>query len=122
MSTEVQVTRKNFDGLKWLFVLLLIVVGVVANQYFSADSLLYRVMGLLILGGIVCYIAMMTQRGKRFGALLKEAKVEIRKVVWPTQSELTQTTLIVVGFVLFVALLLWGLDSLISLAVSGIIG
>jgi preprotein translocase subunit SecE len=47
---------------------------------------------------------------------LKEARTEIRKVVWPTRQETTQTTLIVVAVVLVMALVLWGLDSLLGLA------
>ncbi|TIR54961.1 MAG: preprotein translocase subunit SecE, partial [Mesorhizobium sp.] len=47
---------------------------------------------------------------------------EIRKVVWPTRQETTQTTLIVVAVVLVMALLLWGLDSLLGWLVSLIVG
>ncbi|MEX5381397.1 preprotein translocase subunit SecE, partial [Acinetobacter towneri] len=54
--------------------------------------------------------------------LLKEARVEIRKVVWPTRQETMQTTLIVVAVVLVMALLLWGLDSLLGWLVSLIVG
>ncbi len=122
MSAEAEVSIKNWDSLKWLSVLMLIVAGVVGNQYFSTESLLYRVIALLVVAGVSGYLAFTTTRGERFGRLLKEAKVEIRKVVWPTRPELTQTTLIVVVFVLVVGLFLWGLDSLISFVISGIIG
>ncbi|MBP5143215.1 preprotein translocase subunit SecE, partial [Pseudomonas chlororaphis] len=53
---------------------------------------------------------------------VKEARTEIRKVVWPTRQETTQTTLIVVAVVLVMALLLWGLDSLLGWLVSLIVG
>jgi preprotein translocase subunit SecE len=122
MSADAEVTKKSWDTAKWLLVLILIVVGVVGNQYFSAESLLYRVIGLLILAVMAGYLAYGTERGQKFALLLKEARIEIRKVVWPTRPELTQTTLIVVVFVLVVALFLWGLDSLISFLVSGVIG
>ena len=122
MSAEAEVSIKNWDGLKWLSVLMLIVAGVVGNQYFSAESLLYRVIALIVVAGITGYIAFTTTKGESFSRLLKDAKVEIRKVVWPTRPELTQTTLIVVVFVLVVGLFLWGLDSLISFIISGIIG
>jgi preprotein translocase subunit SecE len=54
--------------------------------------------------------------------LAKEARVEIRKVVWPTRQETTQTTLIVVAVVLVMSLLLWGVDSLLGWIVSLIVG
>jgi preprotein translocase subunit SecE len=54
--------------------------------------------------------------------MFKEARNEIRQVVWPNRQETMQTTLIVVAVVLVMALLLWGLDSLLSWAVSSLIG
>nr|WP_246065482.1 preprotein translocase subunit SecE [Hydrocarboniclastica marina] len=110
------------DTLKWLVVFILVTVAVVGNTYYSAESLLYRVLAVVALAIVAGVIALQTSKGKRFAQLLKEARVEIRKVVWPTRQELTQTTLIVIVFVLVVALLLWGMDSLISWGVSGIIG
>ena len=122
MESKADQTTSRLDVLKWLVVFVLIAVGVVGNTYYSAESLLYRVLALLVLAIVAGVIALQTAKGKRFAQLLKEARVEIRKVVWPTRQELTQTTLIVIVFVLVVALLLWGMDSLISWGVSGIIG
>jgi len=112
----------SLDGLKWLLVIALIAVGVVGNYYYSAESLLYRVLALLVLAGVAGFIALQTTSGRKFADLVVEARKEIRKVVWPTRQETTQTTMIVVGFVLVVALLLWGMDSLIGWIVSQIIG
>jgi len=120
-SRSVQ-SSSRLDVVKWLVVFLLVTVGVVGNQYFAAESLLYRVIALVVLAAIAAFVAVQTSRGGRFAALLKEARVEIRKVVWPTRPELIQTTVIVIVFVLVVALLLWVMDSLISLLVAGFIG
>ncbi len=122
MSSKVEVAEGRFDSLKWMVVLALVVVAVAGNHYFSAESLLYRVLALLVLAGVAGFVALQTLKGQKFAALLKDAKSEIRKVVWPTRQELTQTTLIVIVFVLVVALILWGLDSLVSWLVSGLIG
>ncbi|WP_166269325.1 preprotein translocase subunit SecE [Marinobacter caseinilyticus] len=122
MESKAESGTSRFDSVKWLVVFALVAVGVVGNQYFSAESILYRVLGLVALAVVATLVALQTDRGRRFAALLKEARVEIRKVVWPTRPELIQTTVIVVVFVLVVALLLWGMDSLISFLVSGFIG
>ena len=71
---------------------------------------------------VVLGVALQTEKGAWAWNLAKEARVEIRKVVWPTTQETTQTTLIVVGVVIVVALILWGLDSSLSWGVRGIIG
>lgn len=122
MSAKIEESGSRFDSVKWLVVVALVSVGVFGNYYYSAESLLYRVLALLLISVVAGYVALQTEKGKRFLNLAREAKMEIRKVVWPTKQELTQTTLIVVVFVLVVALILWGLDSLISLLVSGLIG
>ncbi|GAA3556629.1 MULTISPECIES: preprotein translocase subunit SecE [Marinobacter] len=122
MESKADSSTGRFDAMKWLVVFVLIAVGVVGNQYFNAESLLYRVLALVVLAMVAAFVALQTDRGRRFATLLKEARVEIRKVVWPTRPELIQTTAIVVVFVLVVALLLWGMDSFISFLVSGFIG
>jgi preprotein translocase subunit SecE len=112
----------RLDGLKWLVVVVLVAVGVTGNIYFADQSLLYRTLALVALAVVAGYVALQTARGAAFLKLAREARTEIRKVVWPTRQEATQTTLIVVVFVLVAALVLWGLDSLLGWLASLIIG
>lgn len=120
MNSKVE-TGNRLDSVKWLLVVVLVLAGVGGNVYFAGQSLLYRVLALLVLAVVAGYVALQTAQGAAFWKLSKEAKVEIRKVVWPTRQEATQTTLIVVAFVLFAALLLWGLDTLLGWLASQII-
>jgi len=122
MSANVEKKAGILDKLLWLIVVALIAAGVVGNSYFADQSLLYRVLALVALAVVALVIAAQTVKGKSFLDLLKEARIEIRKVVWPTRQELVQTTFMVVVFVLIVALMLWLIDSLISWIVSGFIG
>ena len=122
MNAKVESNSSSFDLAKWLFVFVLVSIGVVGNYYFAAESLLYRVLALVVLAVIAVWVSLQTVKGKSFAKLVSEARMEIRKVIWPTKQELMQTTLIVVVFVLFVALILWGVDSLIGWVVSSIIG
>ncbi len=122
MTSKSEAQESRFDLLKWLAVVALVVVGVVGNQYYSASPILYRVIALLVLAAVAAFVALQTVKGKSFFALAKEARTEIRKVVWPTRQETTQTTLIVVAVVLVMALLLWGLDSLLGWLISLIVG
>jgi preprotein translocase subunit SecE len=122
MNPKAEAQDSRFDLVKWLVVVLLVVVGVVGNQYYSAQPILYRVLALLVIAAVAAYVALQTGKGRAFFVLAKEARAEIRKVVWPTRQETTQTTLIVVAVVLVMALLLWGLDSLLGWLVSLIVG
>ena len=122
MTPKAEAQSSRFDLVKWLAVVALVVVGVVGNQYYSASPILYRVLVLLALAAVAVFIGLQTVKGKSFAVLVKEARTEIRKVVWPARQETTQTTLIVVAVVLVMALLLWGLDSLLGWLVSLIVG
>ncbi|NQD79916.1 preprotein translocase subunit SecE [Pseudomonas seleniipraecipitans] len=121
MNAKTEAKESRFDLLKWLAAALLVVAGVVGNQYFSAEPILYRVVALLVMAAVAAAIALQTAKGQSFFSLVKEARVEIRKVVWPTRQETTQTTLIVVLVVIVMALMLWGLDSLLGWLVSFIV-
>ena len=119
---SVETTASRFDTVKWIVVVALVAVAVVGNSYFSDQSLLYRVLGIVAIGAVAGLIALQTAKGAAFWVLVKGSRTEIRKVVWPTRQETVQTTMIVVVFVLLVALLLWGLDSLLGWLVSLAIG
>ena len=121
VDTETRTIGK-FDGFKWFVVCLLVAGGVYGNAYFSTESILYRVVCLLILGVFASFLAFQTQKGKAFWNLVVEGKVEIRKVVWPSRQETVHTTIVVVIVVMVVGLILWALDSLLGWMVSSLIG
>ena len=77
---------------------------------------------LVFLAAVAAGIALTTQKGAAFREMLKEARVELRKVIWPTRVETGQTTAIVVVVVLIVALILWALDSLFAWIIASLIG
>ena len=122
MSAKAELNDSRFDVIKWVVVALIVSVGVFGDSYFSAEPVLYRAIALVVLALVAGFVALQTSKGKAFWSLLKEARIEIRKVVWPTRQETAQTTMIVVAVVLVMALILWGLDSLLGWIVSQFIG
>ncbi len=123
MSTNAENSAgSSLDWLKWLVVGGLLVASVFGNWYYQGEFLLVRVIGLLVAAAIASYTAVQTERGALIWNLMKEARVEVRRVVWPSNQETTQTTLIVIVIVIIFALIMWGLDSLLGWLVSSIIG
>jgi len=122
MSTKAELHDSRFDVIKWAIVAIIVAAGVYGNHYFAAEPVLYRAVALVVLGLVAGFVALQTEKGKAFWTLTKEARIEIRKVVWPTRQETTQTTLIVVAVVLIMALILWGLDTLLGWIISQFIG
>mgnify|MGYP001300972887 FL=1 len=106
----------------WAVSIAIVIAAIYANSYFGGESLLYRVLGMLAASVVTSLVAFQTVQGKAFWLLLKGARTEIRKVVWPTRQETVQTTLIVALVVIVAGLLLWGLDTLLGWLASLVIG
>jgi len=119
-NTEEKVYR--LDAIKWLLVVAIVAAGVVGNSHFSAESILYRALGLLVLAAVAIVVALQTAKGAAIADVVRGALVELRKVVWPTRQETNQTTLIVLAVVFFMAIVLWLLDTLFGFIASNIIG
>ena len=66
--------------------------------------------GLVVMIPLAGFVAAQTGKGRDFLTFAKEAKLEVRKVVWPTRKETNQTTLIVAIVTLIMALVLYVLD------------
>jgi len=122
MAEKIESVNNKLDWGKWLIVAAIVAGGVYANSYFAAESLLLRTIGVLVLAGVAAWIAAQTVKGKAFVTLCLEARVEIRKVVWPSRQETTQTTIVVLVVICIVALILmlldWGLNGLVSIFIS----
>ena len=122
LTTNAENKTGSLDWLKWLIVAALLAGGVFANWYYQDEMLLIRVVGLLATAAAATLLALQTARGKTIWVLLKESRTEVRRVVWPSNQETTQTTMVVLLLVVIFALILWGLDSLLGWIVSSIIG
>lgn len=121
MKSNAEAQSSNYDGIKWGLVVLLVSAAVAGNLYYDEYSPLYRAVGVIVAAAIAGFVALKTDKGRRFADMAAESRAEIRKVVWPTKQETTQTTLIVLAAVLFMGLVLWGIDTLLGWLVSMIV-
>ena len=116
-------TQENMnDKIKLAGAAALVAAGIALFYLFSDQSLLYRVLGLLVLAGIAVFVVYQTSRGKNAAAFFRDARIEVRKVVWPTRAETMQTTLIVLVIVLIMGIFLWLLDWILSGAFQMVTG
>ena len=115
-------TSNEFGMVWWLLVVAIILGGVYANTLYASVGVFYRSLAGLALTAVAVGLALQTESGRAAWDLAKESRVEVRKVVWPTRQETSQTTLIVVVVVILVGLILWGLDSSLSWGIQAVIG
>jgi preprotein translocase subunit SecE len=98
-----------------LVLALAILVGGLASFYTVADTQPAVVKALVILGsiGLALGVVYLTATGRSLWGYVTGSRIELRKVVWPTRQEAVQATLMIAVVVMIMALLLWGLDSLL---------
>lgn len=106
-----------------LAVALAIAIAAVAGFYVFADqSLLLRVVSLLVAVIVAGAIAVQTESGRNVWSFGRGATVEIRKVVWPSRKETVQTTLMVLVMVVIVGIILWIFDIFVAWGVGYLTG
>ena len=110
MNARADAGSSGLDTSKLVMSVALVVIGIWAFYFFAGYSLLLRVIGLLVLAGGAAAIALTTHPGRQLWRFAIDARMEVRKVVWPTRQETIQTTLIVMVMVFLLGLLLWLFD------------
>ncbi len=122
MSANAEVVSGIPDPIKWALSMVALVAGIAAFYVYADESFLFRVIGVLVTAGISIAIAGQTVKGREVGGFVRESRLELRKVVWPTRKETMQTTGIVLVMVFFVAVLLWILDTFLGWVMSQLLG
>ncbi|OOR99471.1 preprotein translocase subunit SecE [Canicola haemoglobinophilus] len=113
-APEIEQKSKGLNGFLWLLVVAVVIVVAVGNVYLVEKfSTPIRVVGIVIALLVALGIAATTNQGTKARGFFSDARVELRRITWPTRPEVMQTTLIVFAVTALISLILWGLDSVI---------
>jgi len=110
MNTKVESTPGPLDLVKLVLAAAILIGGIVGYYWFEEESLLLRVVGVLVSFGIGVLVAFQSAQGKTLWQFIQGSRVELRKVIWPTNQETMQTTLTVLVFTLIMGIFFWLLD------------
>ncbi|SFN75379.1 protein translocase subunit secE/sec61 gamma [Izhakiella capsodis] len=121
-NTEAQGSGRSLEVIKWLVVIALLLVAIIGNFLYRDVMLPVRALVVVILFAAAGGIALLTTAGKATVTFAREARTEVRKVIWPTRQETLHTTLIVAAVTAVMSLILWGLDGILVRIVSFITG
>jgi preprotein translocase subunit SecE len=122
MNSKVSQPSTSTNIVLWSLITILVAGGIFANFYFSNYPITIRLVGWIILAAILVGLTLQTQFGKSSWIFIKESRMEMRKVTWPTRQETVQTTLVVVAMIVLMALILWGIDSLLLWVIGTLTG
>jgi preprotein translocase subunit SecE len=122
MSNQpVQTVGASGDKIKIALAIVAAIAGVVGFYVLSDKTTAVRAAALV--GGLLVAVAIAwtSTSGRDFLNFSKEAVRETKKVVWPTRKEAMQMTAIVFGFVLIMAIFLWGTDKILEVVLYDLI-
>jgi preprotein translocase subunit SecE len=110
------------DKVKLAVAILIVIAGVVGYYVLANQATWMRwlavIAGLVLAGVVVAF----SRYGSEFRRFVELARIELRKVVWPTRQETLQTTLVVFGFVIIAGLFFWVLDLVLAWATRALTG
>jgi len=122
MSDKAENISNPLDMVKWVLVLALLGGLIYAYTAYEEISVLYRALGAVAIVVVAGLIAASTLKGKTFLTFAKDARIEVRKVVWPTRQEVVRMTLIILAATALVGLMLYLIDMVIVWVVGLVTG
>jgi preprotein translocase subunit SecE len=123
MSDETKVQDAGTADKVKLAAAIVIVIAGVAGYYLLASQPSWvrwlPVIASLVLAAVVVAFS---RYGSEFRRFVELARIELRKIVWPTRQETLQTTLVVFGFVIIAGVFFWVLDLVLAWATKALTG
>jgi preprotein translocase subunit SecE len=117
----VETVSTSSDKVKVALAICAVIAGVVGFYILSDKPTLVRASVLVV--GLIAAIAIgwTSEPGRNFLGFAQESVRETKKVVWPTRKEAIQITAVVFGFVLVMAIFLWGTDKILEFVLYDLI-
>jgi preprotein translocase subunit SecE len=113
---EVQTPAVSSSKDSALLVLSIIAIlsGIAAFYWFDERALVLRI-GMVVVGlAAGAGLLWLSTYGREFVLFAQAARVELRKVVWPSRTETFQTTYVVIGFAILMGLFFFVLDWILT--------
>ncbi len=117
-----EVVSNKLDLFKLLMAIAILILGIVGFYYYENESQLYRVLGVVFAVIVAIAISSTTNLGQGLIGFGREARMEVRKVVWPTRQETLQTTFMVIVAVIIIGIFLWLIDMVFAQAIQLVTG
>ncbi len=121
MAKQIENLKSGSDHWKTILAILIVVAGL-ALYYVNPLGFngLTKVLITLVVLALAVTVFVKSDRGDQFIHFLKETRIELRKVVWPTRQETIKTTGIIMVAVIIIAIFLWIVDAFFTWGVQSI--
>jgi preprotein translocase subunit SecE len=110
------------DKAKLTAAIVLVIAGLAGYYALGAESVWQRwgavVAGLVLAGALLAF----STYGRQFRQFMELARIELRKIVWPTRDDALKTTGVVFLFVTVAGVFFWVLDLVLAWATRFLTG
>jgi len=117
----VETVSTSSDKIKVALAVCAVIAGVVGFYFLSDKPTVVRAAALVAGLLVAVAVAWTSALGRDFLGFARESVRETKKVVWPNRKEALQITAVVFGFVLLMAVFLWGTDKLLEFVLYDLI-
>ncbi len=105
--------KSSGDKLKLYAAVLCVVIGVIGFNLSVFNSVLVQSVFLVVLCALGAFLIFTSTYGRQFNVFFKEAKIELRRVVWPTMTETKQMTFAVMVVIAITIVFLMTVDGVL---------
>jgi preprotein translocase subunit SecE len=110
------------DKIKLGVAFLLVAAGIAGFYLLHESPAVVKLLSVLAGLLLAAALSWTTEPGKRLFVFARESVAEAKRVVWPTRKETLQTTAVVIGFAIAMALFLWAVDASLMVMVNKLMG
>ena len=123
MTDEIKVQDAGTADKAKLTVAVLIALAGVVGYYVLADQATWMRWGAVAASFVLAAVVVAFSRyGAEFRRFVELARIELRKIVWPTREETGKMTAVVLVFVAVAGLFFWLLDLVLAWATKALTG
>jgi preprotein translocase subunit SecE len=110
------------DKLKLTVAILIVVAGVAGYYVLANQAIWLRWLSVVASLALAAVVVAFSRYGSEFRRFVELARVELRKITWPTRDETLKTTAVVFAFVAIAGFFFWVLDLALAWLTKTVIG
>lgn len=120
MNIDNKIKKNNviLEIIKWISSASLLVASITANYICCDYDIFIRRMVVFIIITVAMCVLLTTKLGRLLTIFVKEAYIELQKVIWPTYQDTLNTTFVIIAVTVIISLMLWGLDTVLVHLIS----
>jgi preprotein translocase subunit SecE len=121
-KSETSTGASPLDKVKIALAIAILFAGIAGYYVYETAPAVLRIGGVIFSLAIAIGVFMLTEPGRELWRFIQGSRVELRKVVWPNRQETTQTTMVIIFFVIIMGVFFWLLDMFLAWAARMLTG